>query len=275
MTPTDRDVRIPTPAREIDCSLAFPSARVDRSPAVVVIHEIFGVDEHIRDVTRRFAREGYVAAAPNLFTGEMQAVLTPANIRLAMEAFATAPPDLRRNPARFAEFAASQSPERRPILNAFGKVSNPAVQAGFAEDLLAVTQYLRRRSEVDATRVGSVGFCFGGAMSARLATVDPELKAAVIFYGQNPPLEDVPRVRASVLGLYGGEDPGITGTVPQFAEAMARAGRPFSYHVYPGARHAFFNDTRVTSYHAASAGDAWKRVLSFFASTLGPSGAPP
>ena len=264
----ERDVRIRTPSREIDGYLALPAEGKGRRPAVIVIHEIFGVDGHMRDVARRFAAQGYVALAPNLFTGEIQSFLTPENIRYAFQAFAQAPPDLRRDPSKFAAFTASQPPERRPILEAFGKVSNPAVQAGFAQDLLAVARYLRSLPEVDPARIGSVGFCFGGAMSARLATVDPDLKAAVIFYGQNPPLDDVPKIRASVLGLYGGEDVGITATVPQLADAMAKAGRSFAYQVYPGAKHAFFNDTRASNYDAASADDAWRRLLAFYASTL-------
>jgi carboxymethylenebutenolidase len=260
---TDREIKVHRPDRELDCFLALPDPAGARRPAVVVIHEIFGPDEHIRNVARRFAREGYVAAAPNLFSGELQSILTPENIRLAMQAFAQAPPDLRRDPAKLAEFAATQPPERRPILTAFGRVSSPPVQAGFAQDLLAVTRSLAGLPEVDPHRIGSVGFCFGGAMSARLATVDPELRAAVIFYGQNPPLEDVTKIRAAVLGLYGGEDPGITGTVPTFEAAMRGAGKSFEHHVYPGARHAFFNDTRP-NYDEESAKDAWPRVLRFF-----------
>ena len=264
----ERDVRIPTGDRELDCFLAFPEGAAGRYPAVVVIHEIFGVDAHIRDVARRFAAEGYVAAAPNLFTGEFQKVLTPQNIGLAMQAFAQAPPELRRNPERMREFAESQPPERRPVLAVLGQVTNPVQQGAFAHDLRSVTQYLRTLPEVDPTRVGSVGFCFGGAMTARLATVDPDLRAAVIFYGQNPPLDEVPRIRASILGLYGGEDHGITDTVPEFEAAMKKAGQRFRYHVYPGAKHAFFNDTRPQVYHRESAEDAWKRVLGFYATDL-------
>ncbi len=269
MTPAGRTVRVRTAAREIDCYLAVPSDGGGRRPAIVVIHEIFGVDEHIRDVARRFAAQGYVAAAPNLFTGEIQALFTRENIAAAMQSLATVPADLRKDPTKFAAFAATQPAERQPVLAAFGKVSNPTVQAGFAQDLVGVTRYLRALPEVDPDRIGSVGFCFGGAMSARLATVDPELRAAIVFYGQNPPLEDVPRIRAALLGLYGSEDPGITGTVPQLAEAMKAAGQRFDYHVYPGARHAFFNDTRSSTYHPVSAEDAWKRVLLFFATILG------
>lgn len=260
----ERNVSISTGTRNLDCYLALPEGGPSRHPAVVVIHEIFGVDAHIQDVARRFAREGYVALAPNLFTGEIQKILTPQNIGLAMQSFAQAPPDLRRDPSKFAAFAASQPPERRPVLEAFARVTSPPQQEIFARDLLAVANYLRTLPEVDPARIGSVGFCFGGAMSVRLATVDPDLRACIIFYGQNPPLDAVPGIRASVLGLYGGEDHGITDTVPLLDESMRKAGHHFEYHVYPGARHAFFNDTRSQTHHPESAQDAWKRVLTFF-----------
>ncbi len=260
---SEREVKVVTPQREIDCYLALPGGE-GMHAAVIVIHEIFGPDAHIRDVARRFAAQGYVAAAPNLFTGEFQRVLTPENIALVMQSFAKAPPDLRRDPSKMAAFTASQPPERRPVLEVFGKIQSPEMLASFAKDLYAVARYLGSLPEVDPRRIGSVGFCFGGGMSGRLATVDPELRAAVIFYGQNPPLPDIPKIHAAVLGLYGGEDPGITGTVPDLDAAMRTAGKQFEYHVYPGAKHAFFNDTRASNYHSASAADAWPRVLTFF-----------
>ena len=263
--------KVPGEHRTLDAWLAVPESPAGRRPAVIVIHEIFGPDAHIRDVAARFAREGYVAIAPNLFSGELQGILTPENVALAMKALADAPADLRRDPSRFEAFTATQPAERRPVLAALGKISSPPVQAGFALDLRAVARYLRAHPRVDPSRTGSVGFCFGGAMSARLATVDPELRAAVIFYGQNPPLEDVPKIRASLLGLYGEADPGITGTVPALADAMRSAGRSFRSQVYPGAKHAFFNDTRP-NYQREAALDAWQRVLGFFRETLAPAG---
>ncbi len=268
----EKTVKIPSRGREIEVYLTFPAEVKRTSPAVIVIHEIFGVDAHIQDVTRRFSAEGYIGAAPNLFSGELQRILTPQNIGYAMQAFATAPPELRRDPAKLAEFAASQPPERRPILEAFGKISTPEALAGFADDLVAVARYVRTVPGVAPDRVGCVGFCFGGRMAALLATRDPELRAAVIFYGQNPPLESVPQIRAKVLGLYGGEDTGITSTVPELAAAMQRAGKSFESHVYPGAKHAFFNDTRPSNYHRESAVDAWARVLAFLISQLGATG---
>lgn len=267
-------LRVPCPERSIDAFVAFPDA-AGRRPAVVVIHEIFGPDAHVRDVARRFARLGYVAAAPNLFSGELESLLTPTNIALAMQAFAQAPPELRRDPSKLAEFAASQPPERRPVLEAFGRVSRPDTQAGFAKDLAAVTATLRALPSVDPDRVGSVGFCFGGAMSAWLATEDPRLRAAIIFYGQNPPADRVARIRATLLGLYGGEDVGITQKVPELEAQCRAAAVAFRSVVYPGAKHAFFNDTRASNYHAASAIAAWDETQRFFAAELGPTGPDP
>jgi carboxymethylenebutenolidase len=258
----EQEIRIPVGSREIDAYLVTPEGPPTRRPAVVVIHEIFGPDPHIRDVTRRFAGQGYVAVAPNLFSGELQDVLTPPNVMLAMRALADAPPGLRADPGKMAAFADSQPPERRPVLNALAQVSNPTTQTAFAQDLASVTRFLRRHPAVDPDRIASVGFCFGGAMSGRLATVDPKLRAAVIFYGQNPPLDQVPKIRAHVLGLYGGEDTGITSKVPELAAAIRSAGGSFEAHVYPGAKHAFFNDARP-NYHPESAQDAWPRVLRF------------
>jgi carboxymethylenebutenolidase len=93
-------------------------------------------------------------------------------------------------------------------------------------------------------------------------------EAWITFEGEeNPPLEQVPDIDASVLGLYGGDDPRITDNVPKFVEAMEKSGKKFSYHVYPDAPHAFFNDTRP-NYRSEVAQDAWQRVLTFFEDTL-------
>ena len=107
----------------------------------------------------------------------------------------------------------------------------------------------------------------GGMVSGSLATLSSDLRAAVIFYGQNPPLERVPDIRARVLGIYGGEDHRITDTVPELEEAMKEAGKSFEYHIYPGAPHAFFNDSR-DNHREEAASDAWRRVLAFFDETL-------
>lgn len=93
------------------------------------------------------------------------------------------------------------------------------------------------------------------------------MRAAVIFYGNNPPFERIPDIEARVLGIYGGEDHRITDAAPELEAAMKQAGKGFEYHVYPGAPHAFFNDTRP-NYREDAARDAWRRVLEFFGETL-------
>ncbi len=115
--------------------------------------------------------------------------------------------------------------------------------------------------------VGVIGFCMGGGLAASLATVDAELAGAVDFYGQPPPAEKLSSIRCPILGLFGEDDPRLVSQLPAFEENMKKAGRELELRVYPGAPHAFFNDTRP-SYRLEAARDAWARTLSFFARNL-------
>lgn len=253
--------------RPVEALLVRPE-EAGRHPALILVHEIWGLDDHIRDVARRFAAEGYVTLAPDLYTGPLREAMQPEKIRAGMEFLRQAPPEVQRDPALLRERLAGMPPERARALETLMDVMSPGRRDAFARDLLGAVAYLRARPEVDPERLGSLGFCMGGGLSARLATLSPDLRACVVFYGENPPLEAVPAIRAAVLGLYGGEDARITETVPELARAMAEAGKRFTYHVYPGARHAFFNDTRPT-YDAAAAAYAWRRVLDFLGAELG------
>ncbi len=254
-------LEIPLPRRTMEGYLAVPEA-AGRRPAVIVIHEIFGPDRHIQDVARRFAAEGFVALAPNLFTGEIQSLLTPAAVASGFAFLRSLPPEVQRDPARVRASILERPEGERRLLEALGRIQDPAEHARFAEDLVGVAEYLRGLPTVDPDKVTSVGFCFGGGMSGRLATLDPRLAAAVIFYGSSPPADDLPRVRCPLLGLYGGEDARITDTVPALEGAARRLGISFTHRIYPGAPHAFFNDTRPT-YRPDAAHDAWVTVLDF------------
>ncbi len=262
-------ISVPGEGRTLEAYLALPEERTGPHPAVIVIHEIFGPDRHIQDVARRFAREGYIAIAPNLFTGEIQPLLTPEAIATGFGFLRGLPPEVQRDPAQIQARIAALPPEKRAALAALMKIQDPAQHAKFAQDLRAVARYLRGRSDVEPRKVASVGFCFGGAMSGRLACADPDLAAAVIFYGNAPPADQIPHIRCPLLGLYGAEDHRITDTIPKFAEEAKEAGVRLTYHIYPGAPHAFFNDTRVELYRAEAAVDAWKRVQAFLRTEFG------
>lgn len=195
-------------------------------PAVIVIHENRGMLEHFRDIARRLARQGYAGLAVDLAAPEG-----------GTERFA----DL----AQVSAYLGRTPPDRHVAL------LNGAYEA------------LRGIATIRADRVGTMGFCFGGGMVWRFATQNPNLRAAVPFYGSNPPLEDVPRIRAAVLAIYGEQDTRINQGIPAIREAMTRANVTHEIVVYPNADHAFFNDTGQR-YNRQAAEDAWRRTLAWF-----------
>lgn len=258
-----QDLRFMGKDREIEAYLARPKDDGQGHPAIIVVHEIWGLTEHIRDVARRFAEQGFVALAPDLYTGPLREAMRPDAIMAGMQFLRQAPPEVQRDPSRLQDALKDFSPEQRSALQTLMQVMRPDTRSGFADDLLGAVRLLRETPGVDPARLSCVGFCMGGGITAQLATKAADLSHAVIFYGENPPLESVPKIQAAVLGLYGGEDPRITDTVPQFAEAMANAGKSFSYRIFDGAPHAFFNDSREATYRPQAAAEAWGDVLTF------------
>jgi carboxymethylenebutenolidase len=109
----------------------------------------------------------------------------------------------------------------------------------------------------------------GGGLSGLLACLDPELSAAAVFYGMPPSEERLQALACPLLGLYGEADRPVTDALPAMVKTITEIGRSFEHHVYPGAPHAFFNDTRP-SYRVEAARDAWARLLTFFATYLAP-----
>jgi len=225
-----QDVTFPSGAVQVLGYLAQPRSGGPFS-GVLVIHENRGLLEHFKDVCRRFAKAGY----------------TGLTVDLASPVGGTA---RFSDPAEVPVFLGRTAPEQHVAL------------------LKASVAYLRGLATVRRDRLGTVGFCFGGGMVWRLATQNPDLRAAVPFYGPNPPLEDVPRIRAAVLAIYGEQDRFINPGIPAIREALQRANIAHEIVVYPGAGHAFFNDTG-SAYHPASAQDAWRRTLAWFGRHLG------
>ena len=257
--------------------LARPE-RATALPAVVVIQEAWGVDAHIQDVTRRFAAAGYLALAPDLFAdpkaGTRPAPLEPERMT-ELVAFVNASPTTNvfaDAAAREAALGKLPGPERTRVGESLDALRGALMDPARREGLLAIAQaavaYLREeRSETRGRKIASVGFCVGGALSAMLACRDAQLGAAVIFYGNAPAAEEIPKIRCPVLGLYGGADARILAGLPAFVDAMKAGGKRFEHVVYDGVGHAFFNDGRPT-YDVGAARDGFARVLAFLQSSL-------
>jgi carboxymethylenebutenolidase len=207
--------------------LARPKG-VGKTPAVIVIHEFWGLVDHIKDIARRFANEGYAALAVDLFDGK----------------------------------SASKPEEAMKIRQEFSEEK-------ILGDLKGAIAYLKTLDFINPKRISSIGFCMGGWLSLSLACHTKELAGAVVFYGRIPAQIDLVRnLSCPILGNYGGADLGITDAdINRLKDALIKYGKKFDIKVYPGAPHAFFNDTRE-SYRPDAAKDAWNRTLTFFRETL-------
>lgn len=197
-------------------------------PGLVVIHEISGLNQDIRDITRRLAGENYVAVAVDLFSGRNRAVCL-ARVFYGLLV--------------------------RPLGN------------GTVAEIQAALNVLRGHPKVDPSRTGAIGFCMGGSYALQLACVDEEMRAASIFYAQNPrPLSALAEA-CPIVGSYPERD----FTAKAGAELESRLERyevPHDIRTYPGARHSFFN-SQGGSYDEEAADDAWRRTMSFFETHLG------
>jgi carboxymethylenebutenolidase len=234
------DVQIPTAGDTIGGYRAVAAMRTGKAPVVLVAHEIYAVHEHIKDVCRRLAKQGYFAVAPDLF---------------GRQGDATA----------IADFQELQT-----------KLVAKVPDAQVMSDLDATIAWAKASGAADTTRLGITGFCWGGRIVWLYAAHNSELKAGVAWYGRllgekdalrpRHPLDVAGALRAPVLGLYGGADPGIPlDTVDQMRAALANGPDPArrsQIQVYPQAGHAFFADYRP-SYRAEAATDGWSRALAW------------
>jgi carboxymethylenebutenolidase len=232
------EVKIPTAMGDIPAYRAAPKQPKAKVPVLLVVHEIFGVHEHIKDVCRRLAKLGYFAVAPDLF---------------AREGDATQIPDMKELQAKIV----SKVPDARA-----------------AADLDATVAWAGKQAQADTGRLAITGFCWGGRITWLYAAHQPLLKAGVAWYGKlvgdkdalRPkfPIDLVGDLKAPVLGLYGGKDQGISlASVEQMRQALAAStsasAKGSELHVYPDAGHAFAADYRP-SYRKADAEDGFKRL---------------
>jgi carboxymethylenebutenolidase len=253
---------------------AKPDRAAGPLPGVLVIQEIGGVNEHMEDVTRRFAAAGYAALAPDLFAvnGDRPPALTRERISEAFGYAARQPLGTMFDPVtREAALAKLEETERTRIGETFGTVfsfASPGKYEVMMGPLQRAFRYLHDESaETRGQKTACVGFCMGGGMSALLACEQTELAGAAVFYGMAPAPEKIAKIRCPVVAFYGSKDQRVNPTIPAFQEGMRAAGRSFEHHVYDGASHAFFNDEGPV-YDVAAARDSFARLLQFFTKVL-------
>ena len=231
-------VDLPSPDRTIPGYLARPKAK-GRFPAVIVVSEIFGIHDYIKDICRRFAKLGYVAIAP-------------------------------------AFFVRAGDPAPLSDMNAIMKIVATASDEQILGDVGGTLKFLKSAPYVEASKIAITGFCWGGKVTWISCETFPEIKSGVAWYGAMAPqlkgavrphvtwpILNVANLHAPVLGLYGGKD-GLSAAVPAMREALSRAGKKDSeIVVYDDAGHGFHADYR-SSYNKADAEDGWKRLLAHF-----------
>ncbi len=228
------EVMVPVSAGSLPAYFARPDGD-GPYPAILVVPEIFGIHEHIRDVCRRFAKRGYLAVAPDLF-------------------------------ARVGDVSTMTD-----VQEIVGRVVSRVVDADVMSDLDHTVDWARRTGKADVGRLGITGFCWGGRIVWLYAEHSPELRAGVAWYGRlvgeptaaqpRHPIDVARKIRCPVLGLYGGADQGIpTETVERMRAALDKAGKTFQIVVYPDTPHAFYADYRP-SYRRGPAEEGWRRCL--------------
>lgn len=210
--------------------LAMPRGLREQRPGVIVVHENRGLVEHIRDVTRRVAKAGYVALGVDLLSRQ-------------------------GGTAQFTEPTQQTTAYNR---------TQPAERRA---DLIASLDYLKRQDAVVHDRIGAVGFCAGGGNVWDLVVNVTELRAAVPFYGTPPAAADLARLQTPVLGIYAERDRTFTQNMLNAALSMSAQQKVYALRVYDGVGHAFHNDTGA-NYNAVAATEAWGETLRFFAKNL-------
>jgi carboxymethylenebutenolidase len=234
---TAGEVKIPTADVEIPAYRAMP-ATGGPFPVVLVVQEIFGVHEHMKDLCRRFAKEGYLAVAPELYARQ-------------------------GDPTKFTDWK-----------ELFAEIVNKVPDAQVMSDLDAAVAWAGKSGSGDVKRVGVTGFCWGGRITWLYCAHSAQVKAGVAWYGRlvgetSPlqpkyPIDVVAELKAPVLGLYGGQDQGIPlADVEKMRAALAAAKNPSEIVVFPEAGHGFNADYRP-SYRAEDAREGWRQALAWF-----------
>ena len=213
---------------EVKGFLAWPKVG-KKFPAVLIIHENRGLQPHIQDVTRRMAKEGFLALAPD--------ALSP--------------------------LGGTPENDQAKAVTMIGQLDNDKTIKNF----VAAVKYLKTHP-LSTGKVGCTGFCWGGGMTNQVAVNSPDLDAAVPYYGKQPTADQVAKIKAPIMAHYAGEDSFINPGIPAFEEALKKGKKEYQIFMYEGAQHAFNNDSNPDRYNEKAAKLAWSRTIAFFKEKL-------
>ena len=221
------DYDVPKTDNSIQAQLSVPAGLQGKAPGVIVVHENRGLNPYVADVGRRASVAGFVALAPD--------ALSP----------------LGGYPGNDDDGRAMQRKRDREVM---------------LQEFIQAFHYLTNHPQCDGN-IGVVGFCFGGWVANMMAVRVPELKAAVPFYGTQPPLDDVPKIKAPLLIQYGDDDERVNAGWPDYEQALKAHGKDYEVHFYKNSKHGFHNDS-TPRYNPETAKLAWQRTINFFREQL-------
>jgi len=221
-------IKYPGETGDIKAFLTRPKAG-KKFPAVLIIHENRGLQPHIQDVTRRMAKEGFLALAPD--------ALSP--------------------------LGGTPENDQDKAVSMIGQLDKEKTIKNF----VAAVKYLKTQPN-STGKVGCTGFCWGGGMTNQVAVNCPDLDAAVPYYGMQPTADQVPSIKAPIMAHYAGEDARINQGIPAFEEALKKNNKKYQIFMYKGSQHAFNNDSNPERYNEKAAKLAWAWTIAFFKEKL-------
>ena len=248
----------------IGAYIAHPKV-AKKLPGVIIIHEVWGLNRQIEGVARRFAKEGYVTIAPDLFS-RYKDTLNEQNIESAMKKIMALPGNKMSDPSAIEDASKKMSDSEKKVVQIIFK-ERQKMEKDLVNDLMIWHKYLTNFNAFNGKQLGVMGFCLGGGLAFQLSTIIP-IGATVIFYGSNPkPLETVKKIKGPVLCHYAETDPHINSEIPSLVENMIKYQKEFEMKIYKGTVHAFFNEQRP-SYNKDAAKEAFEKTRTFFRKNL-------
>jgi carboxymethylenebutenolidase len=227
----------------------YITCKDENRPAIILIHEVWGLNDHIKSIADRMCDEGFMVLAPDLIADtEMEKVLDPTLQKVIFD-------------------EKEKLKHQTEIRRMWTPLKSPEFAAPTLEKLRVCFDYLMAQENV--SKVAVVGFCFGGTYSFNLAIAEPGLAAAVAYYGHfDHTNEQIELLETPILAFYGEKDTNLIKDLPQLKDRMKQAGKDFTYKVYPNCGHAFFNNTNELTYNKEAAQDSWDLAIKFLNSHL-------